>query len=94
MGATERGAPHYFRLQGADFVFEFYRIEQQLAAAVPNLSAFFRAQAISHVLIDESVTFAPGVLEARQSATLRQFLDREATLLERIEGRALYSLRR
>ncbi len=23
MGASERGAPHYFRLQGADFVFEF-----------------------------------------------------------------------
>jgi len=27
MGATERGAPHYFRLQGADFVFEFDNVQ-------------------------------------------------------------------
>jgi hypothetical protein len=27
MGATERGKPHYFRLQGADFVFEFDNVQ-------------------------------------------------------------------
>jgi hypothetical protein len=27
MGATERGAPHYFRLQGTDFVFEFDNVQ-------------------------------------------------------------------
>jgi hypothetical protein len=27
MGATERGAPHYFRLQGADFVFEYDNVQ-------------------------------------------------------------------
>jgi hypothetical protein len=27
MGATERGAPHYFRLQGSDFVFEFDNVQ-------------------------------------------------------------------
>ncbi len=27
LGATERGAPHYFRLQGADFVFEFDNVQ-------------------------------------------------------------------
>jgi hypothetical protein len=27
MGATERGAPHYFRLQGDDFVFEFDNVQ-------------------------------------------------------------------
>ena len=29
MGATERGAPHYFRLQGADFVFEYDNVQNQ-----------------------------------------------------------------
>jgi hypothetical protein len=29
MGPTERGAPHYFRLQGADFVFEFDNVQNQ-----------------------------------------------------------------
>ena len=27
IGATERGAPHYFRLQGADFVFEYDNVQ-------------------------------------------------------------------
>jgi hypothetical protein len=27
MGATERGAPHYFRLQGEDFVFEYDNVQ-------------------------------------------------------------------
>jgi hypothetical protein len=27
MGATERGAPHYFRLQGTDFVFEYDNVQ-------------------------------------------------------------------
>jgi hypothetical protein len=27
MGATERGAPHYFRLQGPDFVFEYDNVQ-------------------------------------------------------------------
>lgn len=27
MGSTERGAPHYFRLQGADFVFEYDNVQ-------------------------------------------------------------------
>jgi hypothetical protein len=27
LGATERGAPHYFRLQGEDFVFEFDNVQ-------------------------------------------------------------------
>ena len=27
MGATERGVPHYFRLQGTDFVFEFDNVQ-------------------------------------------------------------------
>jgi len=27
MGATERAAPHYFRLQGAEFVFEFDNVQ-------------------------------------------------------------------
>jgi hypothetical protein len=27
LGATERGAPHYFRLQGADFVFEYDNVQ-------------------------------------------------------------------
>jgi hypothetical protein len=27
LGATERGAPHYFRLQGTDFVFEFDNVQ-------------------------------------------------------------------
>jgi hypothetical protein len=27
MGATERGAPHYFRLQGQDFVFEYDNVQ-------------------------------------------------------------------
>jgi uncharacterized protein DUF3500 len=29
MGATERGAPHYFRLQGEDFVFEYDNVQNQ-----------------------------------------------------------------
>jgi Protein of unknown function (DUF3500) len=29
MGATERGAPHYFRLQGQDFVFEYDNVQNQ-----------------------------------------------------------------
>jgi hypothetical protein len=27
MGSTERGAPHYFRLQGTDFVFEYDNVQ-------------------------------------------------------------------
>jgi len=29
MGALERGAPHYFRLQGADFVFEYDNVQNE-----------------------------------------------------------------
>ena len=29
MGSTERGAPHYFRLQGADFVFEYDNVQNE-----------------------------------------------------------------
>ena len=77
----------------ADFVFEFFQLERQLASADPGgLAAFLRTRGITHLLIDERVTFAPDVLAPDASARLRQFLERRAAVLERIDGRTLYRL--
>ena len=79
----------------ADFVFESYQLEKHLSGSgdPADLIEFFQSREITHLLIDERITFSEMSLVPAQQATLRSFLDRHATILERAEGLALYVLR-
>lgn len=77
-----------------DFVFELYSLEEALGAAggAGDLTGFFGSRGVTHLLIDEATTYSSGVLRPEQRAALQDFLTGRATLLERIDGRALYRL--
>jgi hypothetical protein len=79
----------------SDFVFETYRLEKALdrADAPGDLAEFFRAQAITHVLIDERLTYASGALEPDKRALLRQFFGEHASIVSAMREQVLYRLR-
>lgn len=79
-----------------DFVFESYRLEKRLRAPADpdDLTEFFGSREITHLLIDERITFSDDALDPAQRATLQAFLARRATVLERIDERTLYEVDR
>ena len=78
----------------SDFIFEFYQLHNFLSRepASPDLSDFFSSRSITHLMIDEDITFSEWALEAEQSKKLQNYLARSAQLIAREKGRALYEL--
>lgn len=75
-----------------DFIFEFYRLERLLGSEDDDLGDFFRSQRITHLLIDEGITYSAFALLPDQQRKLSDFLSRHAILLERVNRQALYQL--
>lgn len=75
-----------------DFIFEFYRLERLLSSTDDDLGDFFRSQKITHLLIDEGITYSAFALLPDQQRKLSAFLSRHAALLQRVKGQALYQL--
>ena len=78
----------------SDFIFEFYQLHQFLSAepASQSLASFFSSRAVTHLMIDEDITYSEFALEPEQSARVKDYLAGSAQLLAREQGRALYKL--
>lgn len=64
----------------ADYVFQQYSLGEVLAqaASIDDVAAFFQQLGVTHVMIDQALTFAPGALDSGQRQLLVQFLRRWA----------------
>ena len=78
----------------SDFVFEFYQLHSFFSTepASRDLTDFFSSRNITHLMIDENITYSEWALEAEQSKKLKNYLAGSAQLIAREKGRALYEL--
>lgn len=78
----------------SDFIFEHYQTERVLSLPSPEieLARFFSGRKITHLMIDEGITFSHFGLAPDQRQQLRSFLDHHGTVLARHGQQALYRL--
>jgi 4-amino-4-deoxy-L-arabinose transferase-like glycosyltransferase len=82
-----------------DFIFEFYRLANQLEKAQQpfELKAFFEEMGITHLMMDEQVTFSRHALGPREQVLMKAFLEDHARLMARNplnSGQSLWKLLR
>lgn len=78
----------------ADFVFESYELQKLFVSSGSwsDLADFFESREVTHLLIDERATYSELALSRGQRDVLEAFLRERASLVKRIDRRALFAL--